>query len=505
MRKTTRASAAAGMLMAAMVSIPAPTASATTFEAIQDSYTDAGRPTSNFGSRAYVKVDGSPVLNGYLQFDVQGTDLSSAVLQVYAESSSSRGFDVRTVASSSWSESTITAQNAPALGSVIASSGSFKSGSWVSVDVSAAVQGAGLVSLALTSSHSTSMKVTSSEGSNAPRLLAPAPSTDSPYVVRPVAGGYEAAHAGTGTVHTGSLKSVVERAVDDLKLYGGGRVEFVAGDFDLGNSWFEFYDVRNVEFAGAGMGLTTLRNVSSEATDTEPFDFSGAYGVTVRDMTVQAGGPFRSTSDALDFDQGNDVLVENVAVTQSRGRGIVFDGKNASWESARNRVLNCRITGVPSDGIELLASTDNVVSGCVITDVGGHGVQLAKSSTSADQPNKLPSRNTVTGNTIDQSGQDGINVNGGNDNLFTNNVVTNSSDNTSGRDGIRIGSGDGAPCNDNQVRGNVATDNQATKTQRYGLNIASVLCNRTVVGADNDFSGNLVAAHRDAGTGTVFE
>ena len=262
---------------------------------------------------------------------------------------------------------------------------------------------------------------------------------------------------------------------------------------------------RDVEFAGAGMNATTLRNNTSAQTDTEPFDFRGAFGVTVRDMTVNAGGALRSTSDALDFDNGNDVLVQNVRVTGSRGRGIVFDGKNDSWDSARNHVVGCVIDGVPSDGIELLASTDNVVEDCTITGVGGHGIQLAKSSLGSDQPNKLPSRNTIRDNTIDQSGQDGINVNGGSDNLFVGNTITNSSDDVSGRDGIRIGSGDGAACDDNQVRGNVATDNQSTKTQRYGLNISSSLCNRTVIGADNDFSGNRVRDINDLGTGTVYE
>ena len=138
-------------------------------------------------------------------------------------------------------------------------------------------------------------------------------------------------------------------------MVGGGTVQFLAGDFDLGSDWFEFYDVYDVAFVGAGMGQTTLRNNTSAATDTEPFDFRGAFGVTVRDMTVDAGGAFRSTSDALDFDNGNDVLVQNVRVTGSRGRGIVFDGKNDSWDSARNHVVGCVIDGVPSDGIELLA------------------------------------------------------------------------------------------------------------------------------------------------------
>jgi chitodextrinase len=73
----------------------------------------------------------------------------------------------------------------------------------------------------------------------------------------------------------------------------------------------------------------------------------------------------------------------------------------------------------------------------------------------------------------------------------------------SGRDGIRIISTDGIACDDNIVDGNLATDNQATKTQSYGLNIASGSCNRTVVGT-NDFAGNRVGSIRDLGTNTIY-
>jgi parallel beta-helix repeat protein len=505
MRRSTISVLMAGAVSGALLVLPTPTVSAASFDAVQDTYVDESSPTRIYGSREYLKVDGSPVLKGFVQFDVQSGDLGSAVLQFYALSSSSRGLDVVTVADNTWSESTMNANNDPALGTTVASTGAFKSDSWVSVNVSDAVSANGLLTLGLRSSHSTSMKIASSESATPPRLIVPAPTSDTPFVVSPAGTGYRAENAGTGTVYTGSLKSVVERSVDDLKLFGGGTVQFTAGDFNLGSEWFEFYDVTNVEFVGAGMGSTVLRNETSASTDTEPFDFSGAYGVQVRNLTVSAGGALRTTSDALDFDQGNDVVVENVEVVKSRGRGIVFDGKNDNWQSAGNRIVGCVITGVPSDGIELLASTDNVVEGCTITNVGGHGIQLAKSSLSADQPNKLPSRNTIRNNTVDQSGQDGINVNGGNDNLFVDNTITNSSDETTSRDGIRLGSGDGAACNDNQVRSNIATDNQATKTQRYGLYIATSLCNRTVVGADNDFSGNRVAPYRDLGTATVFE
>ena len=54
------------------------------------------------------------------------------------------------------------------------------------------------------------------------------------------------------------------------------------------------------------------------------------------------------------------------------------------------------------------------------------------------------------------------------------------------------------------IAGNVATDNQPLKTQKYGLNIQSANCHDTVIGAGNDFSGNLTGDINDSGTNTQY-
>ncbi len=223
-------------------------------------------------------------------------------------------------------------------------------------------------------------------------------------------------------------------------------------------------------------------------------------------MTVFAGGSPRSTSDVLDFDGGDDVLVESVKITGSRGRGIVFDGKESSGTGTANRnvVRDCSISNIPGDGIELLASSENLVENCTITDVGGHGIQLNKASSVADQPNKQSTNNVIQNNTITNAGQDGVNINSGAENQLLNNTITNSSDDSTGRDGIRLSSFDGVSCDDNVIAGNVATDNQLIKTQKYGLNIASANCHDTVIGAGNDFSGNMAGDINDSGTNTQY-
>jgi parallel beta-helix repeat protein len=492
-------------LVGGLLAVSAMPVGATTLTPEADTYVDASVPTANYGTRAYVRADNEPVLRSYLRFNIQGLGgPGSGVLKLYAESGSNAGVEVHAVTDTTWGETTTTDSNAPAVGALIGHTGPFTAGTWLSVNVSSAITGDGLVSFAVTTPSSTAIKLTSREGDNKPQLIAPAPAGPSPYKVSKVGSSYEAVSQTTGTTFTGTAKAVVESAVADLEAAGGGTVQFTAGTFDLGSQFFKFYDIADVNFVGAGMDATIIQNSTSVAADTEPFNFSGADRVVVRDLTVSAGGPARFTSDALDFDRGNDVVVQRVKVTASRGRAMVFDGKNDDWTSLRNQVRDCVITGADSDGIELLAASGNTIQGCTITGVGGHGIQVTKASAGADQPNKKANDNLITGNVIDQAGQDGINITSSDHNKVMGNTVTNSSDDTSGRDGIRLTATDSTACDDNQVSDNQATDNQATKTQKYGLNIATSLCNRTVVGPGNDFSGNKTAAIHDLGTGTVF-
>jgi hypothetical protein len=305
---------------------------------------------------------------------------------------------------------------------------------------------------------------------------------------------------------SGTLKFVVQSAVTELNAVDGGTIRFQAGNFNLGASWFELEFVTDVIFEGQGIDVTVLLNNSSAATDTEVFDCTGCDRITIRDLTVSASGPFRSTSDALDFDGGDYIVIERVKITSSRGRGIVFDGKGeAGLDTANHNVVrDCVISGLPSHGIELLASSFNLIEDCSISNVGGSGIVINKASSLATQPNKQSNDNVIASNHIENVGNDGIRINSGNRNIIRNNTVLNSSDDVSGRDGIRIDSSNGIVCNDNLVELNTATDNQAVKTQKYGLKINSAACHRTVVGTNN-FAGNLIGSIFNAGTNTSFD
>lgn len=90
---------------------------------------------------------------------------------IYANSSTTTGFDVWSVVATPWTESTITFSNAPALESIVRSSGAFSANTWVTLDVTSLVSGNGTLSLGLTGSNDPAISLSSREGANVPQLL----------------------------------------------------------------------------------------------------------------------------------------------------------------------------------------------------------------------------------------------------------------------------------------------------------------------------------------------
>ena len=493
-------------LAVASLGVAVAPASAATSPALADAYVDYSVPSTNYGTRTTVKADNSPVVVAYLKFAVTGSP-ASAALQLTATSSQSTGIRVRAVADTTWSETAITAATAPALGAEVASTGPITAGTTYTLNVTPALASVqnGMLTLAVVTTATTSVSFGSRESATPPQLIAPMPPAETEYAIAGSGSSWTATPAGGGAPFTGSLKSVVETAVAALNSTGGGVVRFGAQTYDLGTDYFKLTQLHNIQFIGAGMTSTTIVNNTSVAADTEPFNFSGAFDVVIRDMTVNAYGTPRSTSDTIDFDQGNRSTVQNVRIQASRARGIIFDGKNAGWTSTGNHVIDCLITGVPGNGVEFLASTGNEVRGTTVRDTGRHGIQMAKSSTIADQPNKKSSDNLITGNTVDNAGMDGINVTSGDRNIIRGNTVTNSSDDTTSRDGIRLTTADGITAVGNVVDTDTATDTQTVKTQSYGLNISGSGVSGSVVGPGNVFTGNRVGPIKDTGTGTIYQ
>ncbi|WP_235830874.1 CBM96 family carbohydrate-binding protein [Arthrobacter cheniae] len=148
--------------------------------ATADSYVSGGVPTTNFGTSAMLGVDNSPVEVAYLKFDLSayaGRTLESATLQLRSAGSGSTGSqNVKLVAVDTWTETGITFNNRPALGTSIGTFGPTATNTTYNVPL--AVSGlvgepGGQLSLGLDSSSSDGLDLNSKEAGStlAPTLV----------------------------------------------------------------------------------------------------------------------------------------------------------------------------------------------------------------------------------------------------------------------------------------------------------------------------------------------
>jgi hypothetical protein len=148
--------------------------SGTEFMSLADAYVNAGTPTTNYGFQTTLRADASPDVRSYLRFDVQGLSgpVSSATLRVFANSNSASGYNIRALSDNTWSEAGINYNNAPPVGSLLGSSGTFSAGTWTTVDVTSYITGNGMYNLALVSTSNTAMNFGSREETiKAPHLI----------------------------------------------------------------------------------------------------------------------------------------------------------------------------------------------------------------------------------------------------------------------------------------------------------------------------------------------
>ena len=165
-------------------SITTPKITTSTVPITIDSYVTDASPGTNFGTNQLLRVDATPVQHSYLRFDVPALtgNVITATLQVYATSANTTGYTVYNT-SGGWGETTINFSNAPALGSSINSSGPFPINSWSSVDITPLVTGSGQYNIVMATSSTTGAVFSSSEGTNAPKVVVrasglPPPSND---------------------------------------------------------------------------------------------------------------------------------------------------------------------------------------------------------------------------------------------------------------------------------------------------------------------------------------
>jgi parallel beta-helix repeat protein len=122
------------------------------FSPTDDATIIAGSPSDNYGDDAKLWVDTSPVVYDFLiKFSVSGIgakQVSSAQLWLYNNNDSEKGGDFYSVTDNSWSEQSVTWNNAPSADThLIASLGAVSVDNWVIVDITPFITGDGTYSL----------------------------------------------------------------------------------------------------------------------------------------------------------------------------------------------------------------------------------------------------------------------------------------------------------------------------------------------------------------------
>ncbi|MDQ3870276.1 MAG: DNRLRE domain-containing protein, partial [Chloroflexota bacterium] len=148
-----------------------------TFAVTADAYVQQDLATTNFGAATSIDVDSSPLKNLLMKFNVSGLTgrkITGATLRVYCIDSSSVGGEFRRVADQTWSEGTVTWNNAPTADpTVLGALGGVSANAWFEADVGSLVSGDGSVSLRASSSSMDGARYSSKEGAAgfAPQLV----------------------------------------------------------------------------------------------------------------------------------------------------------------------------------------------------------------------------------------------------------------------------------------------------------------------------------------------
>jgi acid phosphatase type 7 len=170
MRGRVAAAVAAFAVMSVLVGVHIAQADTSTVGATHDSYTTQNDPDTAHGGNAALKVNAAPAeRRAYLRFTASGIPDGStevgAVLRLRATTTSSATFTVWSVAST-WSQSTLTWNNQPPLGSMVTSRTGVTAGQYNDFNLSSLVTGDGTWAVAITSNSGSQTRFDSKEATN---------------------------------------------------------------------------------------------------------------------------------------------------------------------------------------------------------------------------------------------------------------------------------------------------------------------------------------------------
>jgi hypothetical protein len=175
--------AASGVVMAAMLAtgtllgaMPGGAAEIDTLSFVPsaDAHVAQAKPTTNYGTRTMLEVDGNPVLVSYLRFQVQGIagrNVAGMRLRLRQLGSTNLGGRVFVVSGSSWTEAALTWANRPAIdGPLLATMGKVARNVDVEVSLGRPLTSDGTLVLAIDSTSTDGSDWASRESATPPRL-----------------------------------------------------------------------------------------------------------------------------------------------------------------------------------------------------------------------------------------------------------------------------------------------------------------------------------------------
>ena len=140
---------------------------------VADTYVTAARPRANFGASPVLRVDGTPKTVTYLRFElakIRG-EITGVTLLLHSRSAVRTSYAVRQVIEDEWRERRLTYANAPQASLRYMSGKPVRRGTWSAIDVTAFVDSADEVSLAITTRGARELSFGSRESRHSPRLV----------------------------------------------------------------------------------------------------------------------------------------------------------------------------------------------------------------------------------------------------------------------------------------------------------------------------------------------
>jgi acid phosphatase type 7 len=228
--------------------MPTPTPSVVmTLTAAADTYISQENPTTDYGSATALRTDVTPTIRSYLRFDLPALPepIRRARLHLFVNSQVALGYEVRTLTTTTWSETELVFDNAPPPGYVVGTSGPVEQQNWSVVDVTNGITTgsteSGSVGFVLANLNNSAISYASRETVTPPTLVLELGATTEPTITTGVtatavyAVGDIADCTSEGDDATAALLDAHEGPIFTLgdTVYMSGTVQQFAECFDL--------------------------------------------------------------------------------------------------------------------------------------------------------------------------------------------------------------------------------------------------------------------------------